>query len=98
MNPYMKKLNDYLLQAPMNYAEGESLLEMLLLCYTQANPVENAQIHKRYQELDAILEKLTLEENDQVFALTCDLCEEHTHAAFYEGLHFGVHLVTELLQ
>lgn len=98
MNKYIEKLNQFLEQQVPDYGfdDVQSLLEMLYYYYTQANPIDTAVIHCQLKELDDILSKLSLAENNTVFLLTCDVCAEHERKAFLEGIHVGLRLFIEL--
>ena len=98
MNKYIKKLNQFLEQQVPDYGfdDAQSLLEMLYCYYTQANPIDTAVIHCQFKELDDILSKLTLAENNAVFGLTCGVCAEYEKKAFLEGIHVGLRLFMEL--
>ena len=46
--------------------------------------------------LNDILEKLPLQDNDEVFNLTVRLCEEHEKRGFFSGIRIGAKLMQEL--
>ena len=73
-----------------------SLLELLYRCYTEHNPIDNAEIRAAFSSLDGMLGKLTLAENDQVFYTLCRICSETEHLAFMEGLRVGLRLESEI--
>ena len=100
MNPaYLQQIKHYLSSHLRSniYANVDSLLELLYLTYTEYNPINTAEIRNGYQQLDTIFDRLTLQENDMVFSITCKLCDEHARIAFYEGLRVGMKLTMELL-
>lgn len=94
MNPYIEQVNTYLENRPASHSEP--VLELLSQFYTIDNPVDNVAIRCRFEKLDQILQPLTLAQNNQVFSLVCDLCTEHTHKAFLEGVQAGYSLSREL--
>lgn len=98
MNKYIEKLNSFLEQQTPNYGDDDvqSLLEMLHYYYTLANPVDIAVIHCQFKELDDILSKLSLADNNAIFSLTCSICTSHERHAFLEGVHVGLRLFVEL--
>ena len=98
MNKYIAKLNSFLEQQAPNYGndDAQSLLEMLHYYYTLANPVDTAVIHCQFKELDDILSKLSLADNNAVFELTCSISASHERQAFLEGIHVGLRLFLEL--
>ena len=69
MNRYVKSLKAFLAeQTPCyGYDDANSLLEMLCYYYTSDNPVDNGLICCQFKELDNILSKLSLADNDKVF-------------------------------
>ncbi len=98
MNCYIESLKSFLAeQTPcFGYDDANSILEMLYYYYTTANPVDSAVIRCQFKELNDILCRLTLKENDKVFSLACNLCVAYERQAFLEGIHVGMRLFTEL--
>lgn len=98
MNPNIENLKSYLETRPVKseYEDVDSLLELLYYYYTEENPIENAVIRYQFMEQDKVLNRLTVEENDLFFRITCDLCTEHARRAFVEGLRVGGRLFAEL--
>ena len=98
MNPYIEKLNAYFLENPKRFkkTDPESVLDLLCYIYTSENPVDNATIQYQFMQMDQILEKLPVSENDKIFLLACDLCTQHAQQAFIAGIHVGVRLDAEL--
>ena len=98
MNPYIEKLNIYLTENPPDYGynDAASLLEMLYRFYTEHNPIEDAAIKENFKKLDHCLYHLTIRENDEVFDLAVDLCQQFARSAFLAGIHVGVRLYSEL--
>ena len=98
MNRYIQKLNEFLAeQAPcFPYDDANSILEMLCYYYTDANPVDSAVIRCQFRDLDHVLSKLTITDNEQIFSSTVDLCISHARQAFINGIIVGMRLFTEL--
>lgn len=98
MNRYIESLKSFLTQQSpgFGYDDANSILEMLYYYYTVANPVDNALIRCQFKELDGILSRLSVAENDEVFSLTSALCMAHERQAFLEGIHVGMRLFSEL--
>ena len=98
MNRYLKKLKAFLAEQSPNYGydDANSILDVQYYYYTDSNPVDNAVIRCQFKELDAVLSKLSLEENNRVFTLAVDLYSSHARHAFLEGVHVGMRLFTEL--
>lgn len=98
MNTHLQRLQEHLKGVPIEYgnSDAESLSDMLYESYASSNPIDNQKIRLQFNEIDEILSQLTLSENNQVFEITSELCEEHTHLAFLAGVHVGFLLNTEL--
>lgn len=100
MNQYLNILKAYLSEnpVPVGNCNMDSLLGMLYCCHHQCNNIETDEMKLCFNRLDSIMEKLSKEENDQVFNLTSSLCEQYQQAAFRQGLLVGFHLFQELTQ
>ena len=98
MNRYIEKLKAFLAeQSPhYRYTDANSILEMLYCYYSEENPIDNAAIRCRFKELDNILCRLPLADNNAVFSLTCKLCSAYEQQAFWEGVQVGMRLFEEL--
>lgn len=98
MDKYIEMLDTYLAQTgpEINCAKVNSLLEMLFCCYHQSNGLDTDQIRTHFNTLSQLLDKLSLEENDRVFDVACQLCNEHQAQAFQEGVTVGFRLYNEL--
>lgn len=98
MNTYIEHLKEYLLNKQPNYGykDAHSLLDMLYYYYTQDNPIENQKIKASFAHLDNILALLPLQDNDTVFVLTANLCNEYAKQGFIAGIITGTHLFAEL--
>ena len=75
MNPYLEKL-----QSEVEKRQDISVLEVLCLCYRDLHPADSTAIRGKFSRLNEVLGKLTLQECDQVWDLTCGLCSEHERA------------------
>ena len=95
MEQYIETLNKYAQE--QGIGEGESLLELLYSCFCIQNDLETQAIRQSIQQMDDILKNLSLEDNDTLFDVVCDLCEKYQHEAFRTGLLVGFHLCKELL-
>ena len=98
MNKYIAKLNAFLEEQSPNYGNDDiqSLLEMLHYYYTLENPVDTAVIRCQFKELNDILSKLSLSDNNAVFEQTCSISASYERQAFLEGIHVGLRLFLEL--
>ena len=98
MNRYIEKLKTFLAEQPLHceYTDANSILEMLYCYYSEENPIDSAVIRCRFRELDSILCRLPLSDNDAIFSLTCKLCSAYEQRAFLEGIQVGMRLFEEL--
>lgn len=97
MKKYIEALRDYCQQNPLNHGDAESVMEFLYWHYAEFNPIDNQKIRDSFAKLRRQYPHLSLEEFDPIFTTVSDLCVEHEHLAFLEGLRLGVTLMTELL-
>ncbi|MBR4016400.1 MAG: hypothetical protein IKK11_01130 [Oscillospiraceae bacterium] len=98
MDTYRMKLRAYLDQNPMGYTDGDSLLEELHWCYTEANTLENPELRRRFQELYYSLPELSEDKFDYVFSVVCGLSVQQEKLAFQAGVKTGFRLAAELLE
>ncbi|MBQ6715105.1 MAG: hypothetical protein IJN21_01125, partial [Clostridia bacterium] len=98
MNRYTLALREYLAQNPPEFTscKMDSLLGTLYCCYQQQKRCDSEQIHKYFNKLDAIINTLSLHDQNQVISLTCSLCTTYQTEAFKEGIVTGFHLFEEL--
>ena len=98
MNPHIEKLKKYLDSQPVNAVcnDAKSLMDLLCYIYMTESPLDSATLRFQFQKADQILERLSLEENDQLFYLTMQICDTYIRMAFQDGIHVGYHLMAEL--
>lgn len=96
MQNYIKALQDYCKQNPLNTDNAKSILELLYWHYAEYNPVDSKEIRDGFARIRQQYSHLSLEEFDPIFTTVSDLCVEHERRAFLEGLRLGVTLMTEL--
>lgn len=73
-----------------------SAVGMLYDAWREENHPDPENIRIYFSELNDILEKLPLEELDNVWYRVCALCIAHEKRAFFEGFRMGARLMTEL--
>lgn len=96
MNQYADKLFAYLDRNPIGYAEGDSLLEELWWCYTEANTCESPELRRQFQHLYRSLPELTENKFDEVFSVVSALSAEQEKMAFQTGVKIGFRLASEI--
>ena len=100
MQQHIKQLKAFLEEQPRCFGEmeGGSILEILYYCYSSEKQRDETIVRYQFMKLDEILRKLTLEENNAVFSLTCGLCATTERKAFLDGIRVGACLSRELLR
>ncbi|MBQ7001451.1 MAG: hypothetical protein IJN67_10475 [Oscillospiraceae bacterium] len=100
MNPYIKQLKEQLPGCFMWHQEQEvqTVSEMLYGYYQERHPLDTEEMDRAFCALDGVLQKLTAEEYDKVWYLTCSLCGEHEKNGFLTGLRIGACLAAELME
>lgn len=98
MQHYIKALRDYCKRNPLNHGDAESVMEFLYWHYAESNSIDNEKIRDSFAKLRQQYPHLSLEKFDPIFTTVSDLCVEHEHLAFLEGLRLGVALMTELAE
>jgi len=98
MDNYANKLQAYLDQKPMQYTEGDTLLEQLYWCYTEANTVDCPALRKVFRELYCSMPELSEDKFDEIFSLVSTLSVLQEEMAFKAGAKVGFRLAAELLE
>ena len=98
MNKIAKRLNAYINAHPFNTGDSdcETVLDQLYQAYTESYESDPLEIRNGFKELDALLEQLSLDDNNAVWNLCCQLCTAYERKAFIDGLQYGAHLITTL--
>ena len=89
MNRYMKIILPLLGESR---CDGRVLQEQLYRTYQELHPQDPESIREAFSQLSTVLSRLTLQENDKVWDLTCQLCYEAERQAFLEGIRVGIRL------
>jgi len=94
----IEQLNDYLTShcSSLDLPDVQSMLDFIHYAYMDYNPIHTDKIRSYFQQLNPLLEQLSLEQNDTLFHYICSLCEEFEKEAFRDGLYTGVKLIGEL--
>ena len=74
----------------------KTALDQLFRAYQESHESDPPDIRDGFKELDALLDRLPLDDNNAVFNLCCRLCTAYEHKAFLDGIQYGTHLITEL--
>ena len=73
-----------------------SVLEFLYVVYADNQGRDPKEIEQGFVELDRCLENISLDNNNAIFSLVCNLCNRYEERAFKDGLRLGAYLMLEL--
>ena len=98
MDKIAQRLKVYIETHPIDLgdSECETVLDQLYQAYAESHESDPPEICNGFKELDALLEQLSLDDNNAVWNLCCQICTAYERKAFLDGLQYGVHLVSEL--
>ena len=98
MENIAKRLNAYITAHPFDHGDSdcETVLDQLYQAYAESHESDPPEIRNGFKELDALLEQLSLDDNNAVWNLSCQLCTAYEHKAFLDGLQYGAHLMQNL--
>ena len=97
MSNYSDKLRLYLDANPIEYAEGDSLLEELYWCYIESNPFDNGELRKQFRQMYHNFPELSEDRFDEMFALVNGIGIQQEKLAFQIGAKIGFRLAAELI-
>ena len=100
MENIAKRLNAYITAHPFDpgNSDCETVLDQLYQAYAESHESDPPEIRDGFKELDTLLEQLSLDDNNAVWNLCCQLCTAYERKAFLDGLQYGAHLIQELVQ
>ena len=98
MNEIAKRLNAYITAHPFDPGDSdcETVLEQLYQAYAESHESDPPEIRDGFKELDDLLGDLSLDDNNAVWNLCCQLCTAYERKAFLDGLQYGAHLMKNL--
>ena len=98
MNEITQRLNAYITAHPFNSGDSdcEIVLDQLYQAYAESHESDPPEIRDGFKELDDLLGDLSLDDNNAVWNLCCQLCTAYERKAFLDGLQYGAHLISEL--
>ena len=98
MNEIAKRLNAYITAHPFDPGDSdcETVLDQLYQAYAESHESDPPEIRDGFKELDDLLGDLSLDNNNAVWNLCCQLCTVYERKAFIDGLRYGSHLMSEL--
>ena len=100
MNNIAKRLTSYMDKHPIDLGDTdcETVLDQLYQAYAESHESDPPEISEGFKELDSLLGNISLEDNNAVCNLCCQLCTAYEHKAFLDGLQYGAHLMRELVK
>ena len=98
MNEIAKRLNAYITAHPFDSSDSDckTVLDQLYQAYAESHESDPPEIRDGFKELDDLLGDLSLDDNNAVWNLCCQLGTAYEHKAFIDGLQYGAHLILEL--
>ena len=98
MENIAKRLNAYINAHPFDSGDSdcETVLDQLYQAYAESHESDPPEIREGFKELDMLLEQLSLNDNNAVWNLCCQLCTAYERKAFLDGLQYGAYLMREL--
>ena len=98
MNEIAKRLNAYITAHPFDSGDSDckTVLDQLYQAYAESHESDPPEIRDGFKELDSLLEHLSLDDNNAVWNLCCQLCTAYERKAFIDGLQYGAHLMQNL--
>ena len=99
MDKIAKRLKAYIDTHPFDPGDSncETVLDQLYQAYAESHETDPSEIRDGFKELDKFLEGLSLDNNNAVWNLCCQLCTAYEHKAFLDGLQYGAHLMKDLI-
>lgn len=73
-----------------------SVLELLYTAYAETQTDDPEDVKQAYQRLDDLLQDVSLDLNNAVFSLVCQIQCTGEEQAFLDGVRIGAHLLKEL--
>ena len=99
MDKIAKRMKAYIDTHPFDPGDSdcETVLDQLYQAYAESHESDPVEIRDGFKELDDLLGDLSLENNNAVWNLCCQLCTAYEHKAFLDGLRYGAYLMQELV-
>ena len=99
MDKIAKRLKAYIDTHPFGSDDSdcETVLDQLYQAYAESHESDPPEIRDGFKELDKFLEGISLDDNNAVWNLCCQLCTAYEHKAFLDGLRYGAYLMHELV-
>ena len=94
MNEIAKRLNAYITAHPFDSGDSdcETVLDQLYQAYAESHESDPPEIRDGFKELDDLLGDLSLDDNNAVWNLCCQLCTAYERKAFLDGVNANMYL------
>ena len=98
MDKIAKRLRAYIDTHPFDPGDSDckTVLDQLYQAYAESHESAPPEIRNGFEDLDKFLESLSLDDNNSVWNLCCQLCTAYEHKAFIDGMLYGANLMKEL--
>ena len=98
MEQFLQRFRSYIETHPLDTGDEEhpTVLDQLYQAYTETHESDPSEIQDGFKELDGLLGSLSLNDNNAVWNLCCQLCTAYERKGFLDGLQYGAHLIFEL--
>ena len=91
---FLKQLEEY--KAKCSGDIPIPLPELLWLCYTENDPVDDGRVKAVEQKLEPVFDALPFAVSNEVFMTLYELVDAYRRSAFLDGIHLGLRLAKEL--
>ena len=100
MDNITTRLKSYIDTHPFDSGNSdcETVLDQLYQAYAESHESDPPEIRNGFKELDDLLGDLSLDDNNSVWNLCCQLCTAYERKAFIDGLQYGSHLILDILK
>ena len=98
MDNIAKRLQAYMDKHPFDSGDSdcETVLDQLYQAYAESHESDPPEIRDGFKELDDLLGGLSLDDNNAVWNLCCQLCTAYEHKAFLDGIRYGYQIILEI--
>ena len=98
MDNIVQRLKAYMESHPFDPGDSDfdTVLDQLYQAYAESHESDPPEIRDGFKDFDDLLGDLSLDDNNAVWKLCCQLCTAYEHKAFIDGLQYGAHLMLEL--
>ena len=98
MDNIAQRLKAYIESHPFDLSDSDcdTVLDQLYQAYAESHESDPPEIRDGFKELDDLLRDLSLDDNNAVWNLCCQLCTAYEYKSFLDGLKYGAYLMQEL--